>query len=295
LSLNEEARRLFSSFNDICSKDGCQLFLNSSDSYGKNLLYLRDQIKDLDRNYKYQEERVEALRDQSLNLETDINKLKKNVQEQRTNFSTQNLVNTISELTKSIIDLQKELEIAKRIQREKKLYNSLLEQRNKIHDDLASMDNGGGITDLRVLEFRTSFKLKVIEWLDILMTKNVSREISIDPDFNIFFAKEKISQFSGSTLLRVVLAVKAAFFEIHISKDLPEIEFLILDTPRQQDIEAEHFGAYIQKLKNLASTKNAQIIFSTTEYHYIPQVNDIEWVPTFLGEEQKMFLGIIEN
>lgn len=42
LSLNEEARRLFSSFNDICSSAGCQLFLNSSESYGKNLLYLRD-------------------------------------------------------------------------------------------------------------------------------------------------------------------------------------------------------------------------------------------------------------
>src|SRR5690606_41745797 len=96
--------------------------------------------------------------------------------------------------------------------------NSPLTRRDNIQNDIASMDNSGGIKDLRVIEFRTLFKSKLIEWLDVLRTKNVSREISIDPDFNILFGKEKITQFSGSTLLRVVLAVKAAFFEIHISK-----------------------------------------------------------------------------
>lgn len=93
--------------------------------------------------------------------------------------------------------------------------------------------------------------------------------------------------------MRVVLAVKAAFFEIHISTKFPKIEFFILDTPRQQDIEAEHFGAYINKLKRLLSTvKRGQVIFSTTEYHYEPLEKDAEWIPTFVGDEQKMFLGI---
>lgn len=50
LNLNEEARRVFLSFNEICGAQKCQLFSFSSDSYSKNLLYLKDQIKDLERN-----------------------------------------------------------------------------------------------------------------------------------------------------------------------------------------------------------------------------------------------------
>ncbi|WP_206538740.1 hypothetical protein, partial [Aeromonas finlandensis] len=47
LNLNEEARRVFLSFNEICGSSCCQLFNSSSNSYSKNLLYLKDQIKDL--------------------------------------------------------------------------------------------------------------------------------------------------------------------------------------------------------------------------------------------------------
>lgn len=52
LGLNEEARRVFMSFSEICSSDKCCLFERSSQAYAKNLLYLRDQIKDLDRDRK---------------------------------------------------------------------------------------------------------------------------------------------------------------------------------------------------------------------------------------------------
>ena len=84
-------------------------------------------------------------------------------------------------------------------------------------------------------------------------------------------------------------------FEILISKELPQIEFLIFDTPRQHDIEAEHFANFISKLKRLVENQSAQIIFSTTEYHYENQISDVEWVPQFPGAEQNMFLGTQEQ
>ena len=43
LSLNEESRRAFESFFDVCRRSDCGLFVSSSASYAKNLMYLKDQ------------------------------------------------------------------------------------------------------------------------------------------------------------------------------------------------------------------------------------------------------------
>lgn len=293
LSLNEEAKRVFSSFDEICSNRGCQLFLSSSESYGKNLLYLKDQTKDLDRNLGYQKERLDEFCINFDNIEGEIKKLKINLSEEQSGGTAQNLVNTISELTRSIIDLQREKEIVGRLELEEKKYNRFISKREQLHNTIASLDDRNSTVDLKQLKFRTDFKKQITEWLDVLSTKNVSRNINIDSDFNILFGTEKLSQLSGSTLLRVILAIKAAFFDIYISSELSAFEFLIFDTPKQHDIETEHFAAFIDKLKTTVSNKRAQIIFSTTEYHYEPKENDVEWIPSFPGTEQNMFLGII--
>lgn len=295
LSLNEEARRLFTSFNDICSNPSCKLFLSSSESYGKNLLYLRDQTKDLDRNSKYQKILIDDLIVQSKKLGEEIEEMRASLSSEKPENSTDGLVNAISQLTRSIIDIQREKEIVERIEAEKSNYVELLNKRDRLHNDIAAMDSGGPSTDLRVLDFRAEFREKLKEWLDILSTKNVSRDISIDADFGVLFGSEKVSQFSGSTLLRVVLAMKAAFFDIYISKGTQHIGFMIFDTPRQHDIEAEHFAAFIQRLKKTVKNSPCQVVFSTTEYHYNSQENDVEWVPPFPGIEQNMFLGVMDK
>tara|TARA_R110002073_G_scaffold335499_1_gene527639 strand:+ start:4138 stop:5910 length:1773 start_codon:yes stop_codon:yes gene_type:complete len=295
LSLNEESRRLFSSFQDICAQPGCGLFLNSSDSYGKNLLYLRDQIKDLDRNTKFQEVRLDEYSLASKKLSVEIETLKQSVETKERGSETDSLIAAISSITRSIIDLQSRKDKVERVESEKSEYVELLNKRRGLQNDIASMQGPTDGSDLRILEFRTQYKHKIIEWLDVLSTKNVSREISIDSDFNILFGSEKISQFSGSTLLRVILALRAAFFEILISRGGNSIEFLIFDTPKQHDIETKDFAAFIAKLKSFCSQRQAQIIFSTTEYHYESGDNDKEWLPTFSGFEQPMFLGNIED
>jgi len=48
LSLNEDARRAFVVFSELCSTPNCGMFMASAESYGKSLLYLKDQIKDLE-------------------------------------------------------------------------------------------------------------------------------------------------------------------------------------------------------------------------------------------------------
>lgn len=296
LSLNEESRRLFSSFEDICATPGCGLFTSSSDSYGKNLLYLRDQIKDLDRNTRFQKIRVDEYSSSLRKLDEEIASLESNLTKEGEDSQTTSLIAAISSLTRSIIDRQGKKEVMERIESERHDYVQLLNKRRGLQGDISSFEGGtGGSNDIRILEFRNSYRKKIIEWLDVLGTMNVSRDITVDSDFNVLFGSEKLSQFSGSTLLRTVLALRAAFFELFISMGCSSIEFLIFDTPRQHDIETKDFAAFIARLKNICKNNRAQIVFSTTEYRYNAAEGDIEWQPEFLGFEQPMYLGVIDN
>lgn len=294
LALNEESRRLFSSFKEICSAPGCGLFTSSSDSYGKNLLYLRDQIKDLDRNTKFQEIRLDEYISRLRKIDDEIASLESNLTKEE-NAQTTSLIAAISALTRSIIDRQGKKDVLERIESEKHDYVQLLNKRKGLQGDIYSFEGGAGLSDIRTLELRNSYRKKIVEWLDVLSTKNVSRDISVDSDFNVFFGAEKLSQFSGSTLLRTVLALRAAFFELFISMGCTSIEFLIFDTPRQHDIETKDFAAFITKLKSICKGNRAQIVFSTTEYHYNASEGDIEWKPEFSGFEQPMYLGVIDD
>jgi hypothetical protein len=123
----------------------------------------------------------------------------------------------------------------------------------------------------------------------------VSRDVHVDSDFGVNFGGERITQFTGSTVLREILADRTAAIEIYTEHKKNRFRFLILDTPRQQDIEAADLGSYVAALKELAVANDVQITFSTTEYHYDGTTGDREWVPEFPGAEQDMFLGTAEN
>ena len=291
LSLNEEARRVFSTFDDICANKNCGLFLGSSESYGKNLLYLKDQVKDLQRNSVAQKIRMEVLHTQAVAMKKEIGALENKRNEIAAGEGTDGIIEAIGELTRRIIDLQKEKQTVDELEEQENDYVQLLNERERVQNDLASLGGTASSSDLRVIEIRSELRERIKYWLDVLRTRNVSREIAVDNDFGVLFGEEKISQLKGSTLLRVILAVHTAFFELYTNDFVNKFRFLILDTPRQQDIEAADLANYIAELKKLAVANEAQIIFSTTEYHYECGRDDREWVPEFPGLEQNMFLS----
>lgn len=64
-----------------------------------------------------------------------------------------------------------------------------------------------------------------------------------------------------------------------------------MDTPRQHEIHEEDINNFMINLKNLASDKDAQIIFSSTSYHYNIDNNDEKWEPAFNRDNTSMYLG----
>jgi len=108
LSLNEEARGVFTSFHEICRAPNCGLFLGSADSYGKNLLYLKDQIKDLERNSQRAEIRIEQLEERLEEIGAERQTLVESLESSNTSSADQ-LVTAVQALTRQLVTAQSEL------------------------------------------------------------------------------------------------------------------------------------------------------------------------------------------
>lgn len=289
LSLNEASRQVFLSFKEICSNPQCNLFSASSDSYAKNLLYLKDQIKDLTRtgaSYSRDEMKIQseiAAHNNSLEeLLFERDKLDQSNE-------TEALVASVSRLKDQIFQLQSQLSELKQLNELKEKHVKLLNKRTQ------ALDRYNSFTNVResspeLLRLKADLRSFFISWLDDLQTPNVSRDITFKKDFEPIMGSEDISQLSGSTKVRAVLAYHAALIEALISSGSP-IRLLVLDTPKQHEIHNDDLDRYFSAIKRICEQGDVQVVFSTTEYKYTGNNKDTRWEPKYEGEEQKMFLS----
>ena len=292
LSLNEEARRVFRSFEAICANAGCGLFLSSSETYGKSLLYLRDQIKDLERTNGVHQRRLKALGEQLAQLRDDISAAQAERERASSSSAVGSLVEVVSELTERVIHLRRSRQIEIELSKVESAYVEKLDERARTQAHLGEMEGGGSVADLDLLKARNALAERIRFWLGILRSSNVSWDVHVDNDFNVTFGGQKITAYNGSTMTRVVLAIRTAAFELICRRNGNAPRFFILDTPRQQDIARADLAAYIEQLQALGSEYQAQIVLSTTNHRYDLGAGDVEWIPDFPGEKHPMFLGV---
>lgn len=291
LSLNEGARRIFSSFDAICANTGCGLFLRSSETYGKSLLYLRDQIKDLEKTNVMHQRRLSILNEHLSRVRDDISAAQAERDQVSINSPIGSLVEVVSELTGRVIQLRKARQIEIELSKIEAAYVEKLNERTRAQAHLAEMEGGGKAIDLDLLKVRDALAERIRFWLKTLSSSNVSLNVHVDNDFNVTFGGQKITAYNGSTMTRVVLAIRTASFELICKQSESAPRFFILDTPRQQDIARADLATYIENLQALGSEHHAQIILSTTNHRYDLGADDMEWLPDFPGEKHLMFLG----
>jgi hypothetical protein len=295
LDLNEEARRAFMSFSEICTNPSCGMFLVSADSYGKSLLYLRDQIKDLDTVSTANIQQAEAIATQKSWVERQISDLseKRGLAEREAGIEM--FIEAISKIASDIFELELEKTKLKKYQAQEQSHLELQNRRDKTLTEQESLGSERE-QSLEVVRFKRDLAEKMADWLDTLSSKNISRDIRIDSDLKPVLGTEKIGIIKGSSKARTVLAFHAALFEICTSDQNSPFRTLIFDTPRQQEIHSEDLDAYFKRLKLIAMQNNAQIVFSTTSYRFeIDPKLDAEWLPRFGGFEQPMYLGDFQN
>lgn len=292
LSLNEEARRVFASFDTICANENCGLFVRSSMTYGKSLLYLKDQIKDLDRINLSAQRRLEEITTLHSLLEAEFAEVQAGRANEANEPSVATLVGLVSQLTEKVISLRRAKQIEEELTRVESEYVEKLLERERIQTRLENLEGHGNAADLDLLKTRNALQERIKHWLTILRTSNVSLDVTVDTDFNVTFGGQKVERFKGSTLTRIILAIRTAAFDLVTRSDRSVPRFFILDTPRQQDISREDLAFYIEQLHLLASERSVQVVYSTTNHRYELGDEDEEWTPHFPGVDHPMFLGV---
>ncbi len=289
LNLNEEAKRIFISFEEICNSPSCGLFSKSTENYAKNLLYLKDQIKDIDRSINTGGLNIENIFSNISQLEFSM----KQAQEIRKgiidNEGFSSIIETISTITARIFELQQEKEKLVNLERAEYIYIESLNRRDLILDRKESIDKT--VINLpKLIKIKNQLRESYIKWLDIMNISNVSRNISFRDDFIPILGNETIEQLKGSTKVRAILAYRASLIETIAINCQKTFEFIILDTPKQHEIHHEDIDNFMRNMKLLSENYKFQVVFSSTEYLFSCDENDCLWEPKYPGEKHNMFL-----
>lgn len=295
LSLNERARRLFESMESICANSDCGLFKNSTESYGKNLLYLKDQAKDLEAGSSADEERIRVIREVRGSVQAQMERLQGRRENSLIQEGLSGLVEVIREVTESIIAHEQELALVKQLRAITNRLDEAETERSKLSDKIESIATRGRKSDQNMVGLRIELRTLTLKWLDILGTENVDRNLFIDQDLKFQFGNEAIRAFKGSTLVRVVLAIHAALFEAYISRTGEKLSCLIFDTPNQQEIKNDDLRKFMRALKLLCADRDAQVIFASKDYRYEADEKDMLVEPKFPGQQHRMYLGVLEK
>lgn len=293
LALNEEARRVFTSFQEICRVPNCRLFLGSTESYGKNLLYLKDQIKDLERNSQRAEIRVEQLEERLEELGAERQTFVEKLESPGTSGIDQ-LVTAVQALTKQFVGVHGELGRISGLKEERSKLFKLERERDRIQDRIDGLSNARR-ADNEFNKLRLTLRELTVKWMQTLETQNVSTNVDIDLNLRFTFGGETLevigSGGSSSTTIRLVLAIHAALLEAYLSDRSRPFRFLILDTPKQEELHTADLARYLTELEKMCEENDAQLLFSSTEYDHPTGQKDMRWLPSYRGPDKPMYLG----
>ena len=292
LSINEQAANAFRKNVEVCRNTNCGLFGEDTRSYGKELLYLKDQIKNLESVY-------EKILDEEKLIDVEVARVQREIDEDAAALEkmieTTGLDRTltlVSELSSRLVDII--LIRSRRAKFDEISENIVLleTERERIQDETADLKSGAGEKNILLEEQRKKLEGYVDRWLEIIGTRNLYGSARLDRNFKLLVGEEKLSQFKGATRTRIVLAFHAALLELVLVEGLTHPGFFILDTPKQHELENEDFDRYIKELKVLVRAyKNIKVIFSATSYLYEGDENDVCWYPQFSFGADKMYLG----
>ena len=191
LGLNEEAKRVFESFSEICQNPDCGLFIGSSQSYAKNLLYLKDQLKDLERNEQIARTRVTALQETLGREEAERTEIASQIAPQGGGGEVDEVLAAIRHVYTNLYEAEQKKTALGILTNERATYFRLEVDRNRIQERIATLSQIGH-ADLEFNRLRLELRSLIVKWLDILETKNVRRDVEIDLDFRITFGGERI-------------------------------------------------------------------------------------------------------
>lgn len=288
LSLNADAAERF---RKLCGSDTCKLFCASEEAYGKSLLYLKDQMKDLSKDAVLMQQQIDGIDRELRNVESEMNTTKTSIANFTKASGIADLKTLLERVSSELIDLEVKIAFQMKIDEQRKKYQTLLDQREQTKISVESLQaSSRNMSDKEVSEMRSTLGILTDKWLKILDTPNINGPCSYDENLNLTIDGDKLSVFKGSTLTRIILAFHAATIELSLSKNKKHLGFCIMDTPMQQEIKVTDLQDYFKELRDLLK-KNAnriQVCISFSDANIVAEKGDEVWTPKVTGLDGKL-------
>jgi hypothetical protein len=294
LGANVQAAELLRGF---CGREGCEMFARSEQSYGRALLYLKDQIKDLkvsDRDVTRDEE---ALAAEAANLEARLAERRRARDEALAASPEAEFATKLNALTSELVNVQVRLASYEQLAVERQKFERLLDKREQDNAAMIAARPRGGLVETDpVAHVRRQLTDALQRWLRVLGTKNIRTPAMFDDDFNPVIDGAKFSPAShqsGSTRTRIVLAFHAAILEVSLHRGGNHPGWLLFDAPKQHELDQRDFDAYAEQLKLLGERHpgRVQLVFSVADLKTHFEATDEVWQPSYTLNGEQRFLG----
>ena len=296
LTANVQSTDLLRQF---CGREGCQMFSTSERSFGRSLLFLKDQIKDLKASDRNLSREVESIDKQIAALNEALS-AKRTERDHTISASPQaEVMGKLGALTKEIVEVELRLAKVQQHTAERKKFERLLDQRDQSSAAVTESRPGRGKGATAIDDVRQMLGDAMQQWLITLGTQN-TRTANFDEDFVLYVDGAKFSTTthqSGSTRTRIVLAFHAALLEVSLARGGNHPGWLFFDAPKQHELSQTDFDAYTDRLTLVAAKypQRVQVVFSVADLKTQFQAGDEVWVPTFTLDGNPRFLGAIDQ
>lgn len=280
----------------ICGRDGCQMFQGAERSFGRSLLFLKDQIKDLRFTAQEANSLIETVDSRIREIDAALSDARERRDAAVSQSSNQAVVNKLEVLTGALVDVSMRLARFQQYKDEQGKFEVLIDRREQEAVAVNEARQSGG-RRASTNDVRSLLSDSLQSWLIALGTKN-TRDVHFDDEFSLHVNGERfteISHQSGSTRTRIILAFHAALLEVSLQRGGNHPGWLLLDAPKQHELKQEDFDRFMERLQVLAATyeDRVQIVFSAADVKTQLLVGDELWTPQFTVDDEPRFLGVV--
>ena len=294
LTANVQATELLRQF---CEHTQCRLFSSAEESYGRALLFMKDQIKDLKAaGSTLSTERLELdlkMGDAEAQLAAKRAEREKAVAD----TPTGQVLGKVESLTKALVEVELTLARLEQLAAEKEKFERLLEKKEQLNIRVQELRPRAGRRDgTAIADARHALGRRMEEWLSVLRTQNIHGSVSFSDDFVPIVGGEPFtatSHQSGSTRTRIVLAFHAAVLEVALERGGNHPGWLLLDAPKQHELHQDDLNAYLGRLRDVARRfpGRTQVVFSVADLQMPTAQDTVTWQPGFATADGQRYLG----
>lgn len=292
LATNETAKAAFVTF---CANENCKMFRSSDQTFGKQLLYLKDQLKDLGSTDGSLSVEIDRIADEVKQLTKNRTQLLETKRESLAKAGHSVAVLSIQSSSRKLAEAELLVRRRESFEEARKRLLALADEHEALESSIAELTRGS--RPERTGDMRSKLEKRIKHWLQVLGTRNIA-SVELDANFRLSLDDIRFSgssHHSGSTRTRVVLAVHAALLDVGIESGGHHPKLLLLDAPRQHELHQQDIKNYLQALRDVSAKSGGglQIVVAATELKLELFASDKAWKPDFWSEgaDKPHYLG----